>query len=106
MPELLPQAIFPGFISSDSGITIPLKDLPSLNKEKATTNAKEVIRAILIQTYATINALPFEDRPTGMKVTQSNPVGIDANTIRLGYTISFDLTLDFVTNSSHTISEK
>lgn len=106
MPELLPQAIFPGFTSSELGITIPLKSLPSLDKDKAATNAKEVIRAILIQTYIAINALPLEDRPTGMKVTQSNPAAIDTNTIKVGYTITFDLTLDFVTNSTRTISEK
>ena len=96
MASVLPTAYFPGYTSDGTNITIPIASLGALTSAEAsatTGDIREILRAIDVQVKAVYDALPINDKPTKMVVTQTNPSGVGANTVRVSYTRSYDLTL-------------
>jgi len=101
MASVLPTDYFPGYTSNGSSITIPLTALGALTAAEASaTNGdiREILRAIDIQVKTVIDALPTSDKPTKMVATQTNPSGVGANTIRMSYTRTYDLTISPATS--------
>ena len=93
MANIRPTNIFSGYTADGTALTIPYTAIPGLTSAEAhgtTGDARELIRLILEKYFTTIQALPAADRPAFMSMTRGSLVGIDSNTVRRSYSISFD----------------
>lgn len=91
------QAAGTAFTPAVEGIFIPLASLPDMTIAKAdpaTGNSAEIVRAVLDQSYAVIQALDSASRPTRWSVAKPNPTIITVEgspAQRQNYTSGHDL---------------
>lgn len=106
MANIEPQVYLGGFAllvattpAPSQGIFIPLASLPGLTAAEADPYSGDV-RKIMYELnrtlFARFNAFAPGDKPTKFTITRATPVGVNATTIRQGYTTSFDLAIDNV----------
>ena len=95
MALTIPFTFFPGITADSNGITIPYASLPGLTESEANPqggDGREIARAIIERIFVALDGLDSNNKPLGMTVTKSNPVGSGINQVTQNYTISFTYT--------------
>lgn len=59
-------------------------------------DGRKVLFELIKSTANNINRLPVADRPKKLTITKTAPQGVDGNTIRQSYTLTFDLDISAV----------
>lgn len=80
-----------------AGIFIPLASMPDLSPAEAnaaTGDGRKVVLALVREVSDRINALAPTARPTKLTITKGTPQGISGSSVRVPYTINFDLEVD------------
>ncbi|MBW4653984.1 MAG: hypothetical protein KME20_13250 [Kaiparowitsia implicata GSE-PSE-MK54-09C] len=103
MAAITPSVLFPGYAllaaaeaAPSQGIFIPLADLVGLTAAEgdvATGDGRKVAYEVLRRIESSFSALPTTDRPTRMNVAVGTPTGINGNTVRRSYTLTFDVSI-------------
>ncbi len=103
MPAITPPALFPGYSllaastpAPSQGIFIPLADLDGLSAAEGDTvtgDGRKVAYELLRKIQGSFNALEAAQRPNRMNITSGTPTGINGNTVRRSYTLTFDVNI-------------
>ena len=97
MALTIPFTFFPGITADTNGITIPYASLPGLAEREADPqggDGRAVALAMVERIFMTLDALDNDNRPLGMVVSKSNPVGSGVNQVNQSYTVTFTFTYE------------
>lgn len=96
MAAILPTALFPGYTSDGTSVTIPLAALGGMTAgeaDAATGDGRKLAFELAKAMHERIQALAAEARPTQFLTSESTPTGQGANEVRKSYTLTFDVNI-------------
>lgn len=103
MAKQAPSVIFPGYallaagaVAPEAGIFIPSAVLPDLDDAEADADAGSAAKVMYELTRTAeknFNAVPEETRTTVMTIDRGFPTGLDADSVSIGYTTTYTLSL-------------
>ena len=96
MAAILPTALFPGYTSDGTSVTIPLAALGGLSAaeaDAATGDGRKVAFELAKNMHEKIQAMAPEVRPTQFITSESTPTGQGPNEVRKSYTLTFDVNI-------------
>lgn len=97
MPANIEPATYLTTLSNASGLLLTPNTSTGLTLAEAnkyTGDIRKILYSELRQVHTAFNALPAADRPARFSITKSNPTGLSTNTIRVTFTLTFDLNID------------